>query len=117
MANKKLFFYLLGGLIIAMVGILFYLSLTVSHTSAVITVVQKGYSEDSGEAFIIATPPNSSNELYEVKIAVKEPLVWNLIGVNDTYSANYVNQHNESILKYISNIGDDKALEDFYSNN
>ena len=117
MANKKLFFSLLGVLIIAIVGILIYLSLTVSHTSAVITVVEKGYSEDKGEAFIIATSPNSSNEIYEVKISVKEQMVWNLIELNDTYSANYVNHHNKRTLKHIYNFGDDKALEIFNINN
>ncbi|MGP4109208.1 hypothetical protein [Virgibacillus sp. L01] len=109
--NKKILFPLLSIVIIVIAVILIYSFSSVSTTTAAITVLEKGYSEENKEAFIITAPPNSSNELYEIKILVKEPMVWNLIEKEKIYTVNYVSKQGDRILKQIHIFGDDKAIE------
>ncbi|WP_106498307.1 hypothetical protein [Lentibacillus sp. Marseille-P4043] len=109
--NKKALFSLSAFVIIVIAVILIYILSSASTTTAVITVLEKGYSKDTQEAFIITAPPNSSDEIYEIKILVKEPMVWNLIEKGKVYTIDYDSRQNDRILKQIHIFGDDKAIE------
>ncbi|MGY0693737.1 hypothetical protein ACW2QC_13265 [Virgibacillus sp. FSP13] len=109
--NKKALFSLSAFMIIVIAVILIYLISSASTTTAVITVLEKGYSKDNQEAFIITAPPNSSDKIYEIKILVKEPMVWNLIEKGKVYTIDYDSKQNDRILKEIHIFGDDKAIE------
>jgi hypothetical protein len=85
-----------------------------SSTSAIITVLEKGYSEDNKEVWIIVVPPNTSNELqneYKIQITAKENMVWNLIEEGQTYSVDYKSWNSgEKTLSYISHVMEEDAI-------
>lgn len=77
---------------ICLVLLLFLLTLSAcSHTSTTsyLQIVEKGYSDDYKEAWIIAFDPNNQTKNESIKIIVAEPMVWNLIEVDKTYFASY----------------------------
>lgn len=84
-----------------------------SYTSAasMLNVVKKEHSEDYKEAWIIAFNPDYEEGPGEIKIMVKEPMVWNLIEVNQTYFASYSKEgDNHWKLEQINNPDDNDAL-------
>lgn len=112
MRNKKIIFLIL---IFTITGIILSLNyiFSSSSTTAIIAVLDKGYSVDNEEAWIKVVPPNIHNiPQYEYKISVKDPMVWNLIEKGQTYLVNYKKRDNLRTLNYIKNIDDDQAIPD-----
>ncbi|MFS0865686.1 hypothetical protein [Fredinandcohnia sp. 179-A 10B2 NHS] len=112
MRNKKIILLIL---IISIIGSIFLLNyfFTTSSTYAIVTVLEKGYSEDNDEAWITVVPPNTDIEYqneYKIKITVKELMVWNLIEKDQTYSVNYKKRKNVKTLNYIKYVDDDQAI-------
>ncbi|WP_216827451.1 hypothetical protein [Alkalihalobacterium elongatum] len=82
---------------------------TMTSTSSYISVIEKGYSEDYKETWIIAVNPEIEES--EIKIIVEEPMVWNLIEVDKTYFSSYLKEvEKASVLIQISHLGDDDTL-------
>lgn len=82
-----------------------------TSTASYLHVVEKGYSEDYKEAWIIAFDPNNETKQEAVKIIVEEPMVWNLIEVNKTYFTSYSKEKdNVWILDQIEHDDDDDTL-------
>ncbi|MGE7939934.1 hypothetical protein [Bacillus paramycoides] len=113
MRSKKIIFLIL---IITVTGSVFILKYFISSTStaAIVTVLEKGYSMDNGEAWIAIIPPNTPTEdqnEYKVTVKVKEPMVWNLIEKDQKYLVNYKERNNINTLDYIKNVGDDQAIQ------
>jgi len=112
MRSKKIISLILIIVVIGSVFILNYYILS-SSTTGFVTVLEKGYSMDNEEAWIIVVPPNTPTEYqneYKVTIKVKEPMVWNLIEKNQTYYLNYKERNNIKTLDYIKNADDDQAI-------
>lgn len=110
MRNKKIILLIL---IIAIIGSVFPLNyfFSSSSTSAIVTVLEKGYSVDNEEAWITVVPPNTPIEYQnKYKVTVKEPMVWNLIEKDQTYLVNYKKRNNVKALNYIKNVDDDQAI-------
>ena len=81
-----------------------------TSTASYLFVVEKGYSEDYKESWIIAFDPNYDTQ-ENVKILVEEPMVWNLIEVNKTYFTSYSKEKdNYWILDQIEHLDDDDTL-------
>jgi len=82
-----------------------------SSTSSDLYVVKKAHSKDYKKAWIIAFDPNSDSGKKEIKIMVKEPMVWNLIEVNKRYFASYSKEGNNPwILEQIEHFGDNDTI-------
>jgi hypothetical protein len=82
-----------------------------SSTSSDLYVVRKAHSKDYKNAWIIAYDPNSIRGKKEIKILVKEPMVWNLIEVNKTYFTSYSKEgDNPWILDQVEHIGDNDTI-------
>ncbi|WP_049681190.1 hypothetical protein [Peribacillus loiseleuriae] len=82
-----------------------------SSTTSYLQVVEKGYSKDYKEAWIIAFNPFNITKQEKVKIMVEEPMVWNLIEVNKTYFTSYSKDgDNPWILSQIGHLDDDDTL-------
>ncbi|MES9666275.1 hypothetical protein [Bacillus nitratireducens] len=101
--------------IIVVIASLFLFQYFVSSTStsAIVTVVEKEYSMEDGEAWITIVPSNASTEIqnkYKVTVKVKEPSVWNLIKKDQKYLVNYRERHNIKTLDYIKISGDNQAI-------
>ncbi|MDQ0914589.1 hypothetical protein [Paenibacillus sp. V4I5] len=80
-------------------------------TGSQILVIEKDYSDDYKESWIVAYDPNNSNKEKAIKIMVEEPMVWNLIEVDKTYMASYSKNGDKPwILEQIEHVGDDKTL-------
>jgi hypothetical protein len=110
MHNKKIVFL---SLIVAFIGSVFLLNyvFSSSSTTAIVTVLEKGYSLDNEEAWITVVPPNTPTEYQnKYKVTVKEPMVWNLIEKDHTYLVSYKKRKNVKILNYIKNVDDDQAI-------
>ena len=82
--------------VMSLVCLLFLLTLSAcdqnneyASTASYLQIVEKGYSDDYKEAWIIAFDPNNKNENENIKIIVDEPMVWNLIEAEKTYFASY----------------------------
>jgi hypothetical protein len=83
------------------------------YTSATseITVLDKEYSSDYKNAWIIAYDPNNSTEGESFKVVVKEPMVWNLIVSGSTYFASYHKKGDGMWeLKQVAHLGDEDTL-------
>ncbi|MCS0542646.1 hypothetical protein NXY55_21980 [Aeromonas veronii] len=110
--NKKIVVPFLIAIIIGIVLLLnFFFSST--STSSIVTVLEKGYSGENEEAWIIVVPPNTSIELqneYKIQITIKEPMVWNLLEEGRTYSVDYKTWNSEKTLRYIRNVMDEQAI-------
>ena len=82
-----------------------------SSTSSDLYVVKKAHSKDYEKAWIIAFDPNSDSGKKEIKIMVKEPMVWNLIEINKTYFTSYSKEgDNPWILEQIEHLGDNDTI-------
>jgi hypothetical protein len=82
-----------------------------SSTSSDLYVVKKAHSKDYKKAWIIAFDPNSDSGKKEIKIMVKEPMVWNLIEINKTYFTSYSKEgDNPWILEQIEHLGDNDTI-------
>lgn len=82
-----------------------------TSTASLLNVVKKEHSEDYKEAWIIAFDPNYEEEPEEIKIIVKDPMVWNLIEVNKTYFTSYSKEgDNHWELEQINHLDDNDAL-------
>jgi hypothetical protein len=82
-----------------------------STTTSELYVVEKGYSKDYKEAWIIAFNPNEKTKQEKIKIMIEEPMVWNLIEINKSYFTSYSKKgDNPWILEQIENIGDEDTL-------
>jgi hypothetical protein len=82
-----------------------------SSTTSDLYVVEKGYSKDYKEAWIIAFDPNDKTKQEKIKIMIEEPMVWNLIEINKPYFTSYSKKgDNPWILEQIKNIGDEDTL-------
>lgn len=102
-------------LIVSVIGIVFLLNyyFTWTSTSGIVTVIEKGYSEEKDEAWILVVPPNTSDELqneFKTQIMIKERMVWNLIEEGQTYSVDYKSWHGENTLSYISHVMEENAI-------
>jgi hypothetical protein len=72
---------------------------------------KKAHSKDYKKAWIIAFDPNSDSGKKEIKIMVKEPMVWNLIEINKTYFTSYSKEgDNPWILEQIEHLGDNDTI-------
>ncbi|MGM0883668.1 MAG: hypothetical protein ACQEXQ_21870 [Bacillota bacterium] len=81
-----------------------------SATSTII-VIEKNYSEDYKEAWIMAYDPNNSARDKAIKIVVEEPMVWNLIEKEQEYFASYHKKGEKPwILKQVEHPSDDNTL-------
>ncbi|MFJ5625502.1 hypothetical protein ACIQD3_23045 [Peribacillus loiseleuriae] len=82
-----------------------------TSTTSYLHVVEKGYSKDYKEAWIIAFNPYNKTKQENVKIMVAEPMVWNLIEVNKTYFTSYSKEKDKPwILDQIEHLDDDDTL-------
>lgn len=83
-----------------------------TSTSSHILVIDKSYSNDYKEKWIMAYDPNNSTKEKALKIMVEESMVWNLIEKdNKKYLASYYKEGNNPwILQQIEHLGDDKTL-------
>lgn len=82
-----------------------------TSTTSYLHVVEKGYSKDYKEAWIIAFNPYNETKQENVKIMVAEPMVWNLIEVNKTYFTDYSKEGDKPwILDQIGQLDDDDTL-------
>lgn len=82
-----------------------------TSASSQITVVEKDYSDDYKDAWIVAYDPNNSTKKIAIKIMIKDPMVWNLIETNKTYFAAYYREGNKPWeLTQIAHLGDEKML-------
>ncbi|QUW23007.1 hypothetical protein JSQ81_05400 [Sporosarcina sp. Marseille-Q4063] len=79
-----------------------------TSTTSYLYVVEKGYSEDYREAWIIAFDPNNETNQENVMIIVEEPMVWNLIEVNKTYFTGYSKEKDDDWI--LDQIGHDDTL-------
>jgi disulfide oxidoreductase YuzD len=94
-----------------LVGCSFGVPTLKQSTSSQIEVIEKDYSEDYKESWIMAYNPNNSTKDKAIKIIVEEPMVWNLIKVNKTYVASYSKDGDKPwILEQIEHVGDEKTL-------
>jgi hypothetical protein len=74
-------------------------------------VIEKSYSKDYKEAWIMAYDPNNSTIEKAIKIMVEEPMVWNLIERDHEYSASYYQEDDKAwVLQQIEHPGDAKTL-------
>ncbi|NHM32039.1 hypothetical protein [Neobacillus terrae] len=81
-----------------------------SSMTSYLPIVKKGHSKDYKKAWIIAFDPNSKVKK-EIKIIIKEPMVWNLIEANQTYFTSYsIYGNNPCVLEQIEHIGDNDTL-------
>ncbi|PEF02094.1 hypothetical protein CON21_03920 [Bacillus thuringiensis] len=105
---------LLISIIVVIVSVfLFQYFVSSTSTAAIVTVLEKGYSMEDGEAWIKIIPPNSPTEIqneYKVTVKVKEPSIWNLIEKDQIYLVNYIEKHNIKTLDYIKKSGDNQAI-------
>lgn len=62
---------------------------TISSTSSMIVVTDKGHSSDKEDYWIEAYDPNNETKDEAFKIFVKEEMVWNLIIKGTEYFATY----------------------------
>lgn len=63
-------------------------------SGSVIIVIEKGYSDDYSEMWILAYDPynsHTSTREHPIKITTEIPSIWNLIEVDREYSASYYN--------------------------
>lgn len=82
-----------------------------STTTSELYVVKKAHSKDYENAWIIAFDLNSITGKKEIKIMVKEPMVWNLIEVKKTYLTTYSKEgDNPWVLEQIAHRGDDDTI-------
>jgi hypothetical protein len=82
-----------------------------SSTTSELNVVKKVHSKDYKKAWIIAFDPNSISGKKKIKVMVKEPVVWNLIEVNETYFTTYSKKGNNPWeLEQIAHLGDNDTL-------
>ena len=82
-----------------------------TSTTSYLQIVEKGYSDDYKEAWIIAFDPNNKNENENIKIIVDEPMVWNLIEADKTYFASYSKELDTPWkLIQIEHLNDDNTL-------
>ncbi len=80
-------------------------------TGSQIHVIEKGYSDDYKESWIMAYDPKNSTKDKAIKIIVEEPMVWNLIEVDKTYVASYSKDGDTTwILEQIEHVRDEKSL-------
>jgi hypothetical protein len=112
--NKKIILPLIV-VSIVVVAFFFINSISSVSTATFITIIEKGHSENNKESWIIAINPSAPKEIQEeIKIYVKEPMVWNLIEKNETYFVNFIKKGNDKrILNHIANSGDNSLQ---YSN-
>ncbi|PET96737.1 hypothetical protein CN527_21010 [Bacillus cereus] len=112
MSRKKI--VLLVSIILVIVSVfLFQYFVSSTKTTAIVIVLEKGYSMEDGEAWIKIVPPISPTELqhkYKVTVKVKDPSVWNLIEKDQKYFVNYIEKHNIKTLDYIKKSGDTQAI-------
>lgn len=82
-----------------------------TSTVSYLKVEAKQHSKDDKQLWIIASDPNSQTTHQHLKVLVKDPMVWNLIQVNDTYFTGY-DKHRDGTwtLDQISMPGDSNAL-------
>jgi hypothetical protein len=79
-----------------------------SSTGSLLKIVEKGYSTNFKETWIIAYDPNNQTKQQTIKIIVEESMVWNLIDINKTYFATYSKVGNDPwILEQISHPDDE----------
>ncbi|QHE51749.1 hypothetical protein [Pontibacillus sp. HMF3514] len=83
---------------------------SITSTASDLHVVNKGYSEDYKHAWIIAYDLYSEKQVKK-KIMVENPMVWNLIEKEKTYSTSYSKEGNKPWkLDQIEHIGDKETL-------
>lgn len=82
-----------------------------TSTTSQITVVEKDYSADNNDAWIVAYDPNNATKENAIKIMIKDPMVWNLIETNKTYFATYYREGDKHWdLTQIAHLGNEKML-------
>jgi hypothetical protein len=80
-------------------------------TVSQILVIEKDYSDDYKELWVLAFDPNNSDKEKALKIMVEEPMVWNLIQADKTYIASYRKDGDKPwILEQIEHVGNDNTL-------
>lgn len=80
-------------------------------TASMIEVINKQFSEDYSEAWIVAFDPNGDTKEEPLRIFIEEPMVWNLIEEGKTYFASYKQEDSETwILQQINHEDDEDAL-------
>ncbi|EJS45141.1 hypothetical protein ICG_06047 [Bacillus cereus BAG1X1-3] len=112
MSRKKIILFI-SIIVVAASVFLFQYFVPSTSTSAIVTVVEKEYSMEDGEAWITIVPPHSPTEIqnkYKVTVKVKEPSVWNLIKKDQKYLVEYRERHNIKTLEYIKISGDNQAI-------
>lgn len=112
MSRKKIILFI-SIIVVAASVFLFQYFVPSTSTSAIVTVLEKEYSMEDGEAWITIVPPHSPTEIqnkFKATVKVKEPSVWNLIKKDQKYLVEYRERHNIKTLEYIKISGDNQAI-------
>lgn len=82
-----------------------------TSVASTIFVIEKNYSEDYKESWIMAYDPNNSTRDKAIKIVVEEPMVWNLIEKGKEYFASYHKKGDKNwVLEQVEHPFDDNTL-------